>query len=78
MAAWSVKSLFGTKNIKFAQRKNLDVIIQNAAHLDAIGLPMATRFDLDEQNMARLPWDEEFFGCWAGFSQPKIGTLPET
>lgn len=68
---------YGTKNLKFVQRKNLDIIIQNTADLDAVGLPMATRFDLDERNIVTLPWTEEFFGCWSGYPHPKIGALTE-
>ncbi|WP_375588893.1 hypothetical protein ABWH89_18100 [Hoeflea alexandrii] len=69
---------YGTKQLKFHQRKRLDVIIQNAADLSEIGLAMATRFDLDAQNLADLPWTEEFFGCWRGWTHPRIGTLPES
>lgn len=66
---------YGTKNLKFVQRKDLDLIVQNAADLNAIGLPMATRFDLDEKNLATLPWTTEFFGCWGGYRHPRIGAL---
>lgn len=75
--AYACDVTFGTKNIKFVQRKHLDIIIQNSVDLGHIGLPMATRFDLDEENIARLPWDDEFFGCWTGRSHPKLGSLPE-
>jgi hypothetical protein len=69
---------YGTKNLKFVQRKNLDLIVQNAADLNAMGLSMATRFDLDDTNIVLLPWTEEFFGCWSGNTHPKIGSLPES
>jgi hypothetical protein len=68
---------YGTKNLKFVQRKNLDLIIQNAADLSAVGLPMATRFDLDAKNIITLPWTTEFFGCWSGYRHPRIGSLTE-
>lgn len=68
---------FGTKNLKFIQRRGLDLIIQNAADLDAIGLPLATRFDLDNRNVVDLPWTDESFGCWAGHRHPKLGSLTE-
>lgn len=68
---------YGTKNLKFVQRKDLDLIVQNAADLDLVGLPMATRFDLDARNLVTLPWTEEFFGCWTGYEHPKIGALTE-
>lgn len=68
---------YGTKNLKTYQRLTKDIIIQNAADLDSIGLPMATRFDLDERNLVTLPWTSEFFGCWTGFPSPVIGALTE-
>jgi hypothetical protein len=68
---------FGTKTLKTAQRRRLDVIIQNFEELKAIGLPTATRFDLDPGNLADLPWTPEFFGCWKGFKHPRIGALTE-
>lgn len=69
---------FGTKNLKFIQRKTLDIIVQNSADLTAMGLSMATRFDLDQENIIVLPWTEEFFGCWSGYTHPKIGALSES
>lgn len=69
---------YGTKNLKFLQRKHLDIIIQNAADLDAMGLAVATRFNLDANTLADLPWPPEFFGCWSGREHPRIGTLLET
>lgn len=50
---------YGTRNLKLGQRDELDLIIQNAAQLERLGLPMATRFDLDLMNI--LPWCSEFF-----------------
>lgn len=68
---------YGTKHIKFVQRKGLDLIIQNASDLDMLGLPYATRFALDEDCSATLPWNPNFFGCWDGFPNPAISFLPE-
>lgn len=68
---------YGTKNLKFIQRKTLDIIVQNHDDLDSMGLSMATRFDLDPKNVAVLPWTEEYFGCWTGYQHPKIGALSE-
>lgn len=67
---------FGTKNLKTWSRFDQDVIIQNSVDLDACGLAVATRFDMDPNNRATLPWTDEYFGCWSGRSSPKIGTLP--
>jgi hypothetical protein len=74
---YACRVAYGTKNIKFVQRKGLDLIIQNAADLDTLGLPYATRFALDEDCQAYLTWDEEFFGAWRGYPTPMISFLPE-
>ena len=66
---------YGTTTLKLMQRETVDLIIQNASDLNYIGLPRATRFDLDE--VAILPWTDEFFGCWPGYDSPYIGTLTE-
>ncbi len=69
---------FGTGSIKFDARKHVDLIIQNSTDLDEHNLSKATRFDLDPKQMARLPWNKEFFGCWSGFKSPIIARLTET
>lgn len=66
---------YGTKNLKIIHRQHLDLIVQNAEHLVQMGLPLATRFDLD--NIIELPWAVEFFGCWSGRSHPRIGSLTQ-
>lgn len=66
---------YGTSKLKIHQRQSLDLIIQNSRDLDTIGLPVATRFDLDE--IAQLPWDPEFFESWSGYQSPIIGSLTE-
>jgi hypothetical protein len=38
---------------------HIDFIVQNAARLDELDLPMAVRFDLSQANW--LPWAAEFF-----------------
>lgn len=66
---------YGTSHLKMTTRLHLDVIIQNAADLSMLGLPMATRFDLDRK--LHLPWTPEFFGVWRGYSSPRISALTE-
>ena len=66
---------FGTSQLKLARRLGLDLIVRRLADLDEIGLPTATRFDLD--TLALLPWDDRFFGCWSGFTTPVTGQLTE-
>lgn len=74
---FACKIAYGTKSIDFMRRRDVDLIIQNAADIHAMGLSMATRFDLDEKNIVTLPWNSEFFGCWSNHSHPRIGSLTE-
>ena len=67
---------FGTKNLKLIQRQGLDLIIQNSTDLSAMGLSVATRFDLDPETRAILLWNPAFFGCWTGKTTPKLCSLP--
>lgn len=64
---------YGTSNLKLMQREGQDLIIQNAADLRVIGLPRATRFDLDE--VLVMPWCPPHFDCWTGYESPVIGSL---
>ncbi len=73
--AYAVRVAYGTTTLKLMQRGHIDLIIQNAAELRIIGLPMATRFDLD--NTVMLPWTPTYFGCWSGYPSPLIATLTE-
>lgn len=68
---------YGTKNLKTWVRGNDDIIIQNSLHLDEIGLPFATRFNLDDNMRIILYWEPPHFDCWSGYSSPKIGHLTE-
>jgi len=70
-----VEVYFGTKNIKHVKRARIDLIVQNAADMDAMNLAYATRFDLAESVM--LPWDEESFGPWRGFPSPVLSFLDD-
>lgn len=66
---------FGTKSLKTHQRAELDIIIINSSDLDAMGLPMATRFDLDACNRIVMEWNVKNFKPWRGYVSPKIGAL---
>lgn len=68
---------YGTKNLRLFQRRHLDLIIQNAADLEELRLPVATRFVLDPDQIEIMPWTERFFGCWSGYEHPKISALSE-
>ncbi|MDH2402409.1 hypothetical protein QCM77_20940 [Bradyrhizobium sp. SSUT18] len=50
---------YGTKKLKLGYRDKVDLVIQNAAQIERLGLTMATRFDLDL--LLRVPWAVEFF-----------------
>jgi hypothetical protein len=69
----AVNVSYGTTNLKWMKRRKVDLIIQNAAALKEIGLPMATRFDLDHNNV--LPWCAEFFCIPKGYRSITVGSL---
>jgi len=66
---------YGTSNTKSDSRL-LDLIIGNANELALMGLPQATRFDLDLTLW--LPWCSEFFVPRPGQPTPVIGHLTQT
>jgi hypothetical protein len=71
----AVNVSYGTTKLKWFTRRYRDLIIQNAAVLKEIGLPMATRFDLDLMNF--LPWCAEFFCIPKNCSSIVVGHLNE-
>jgi hypothetical protein len=62
----------GRKYSKSFKRQAVDLIIQNPQD---VGLPRPTRFDLDR--LGTFLWQPPFFGCWQGYTSPKIGSLTE-
>lgn len=66
---------YGTSNLKVGQKLLDDVIIQNMGDLNAIGLLQATRFVLNPMQRVILPWTTQHFGCWSGYTSPRLGTL---
>lgn len=50
---------YGTTILDSNKFGHIDFIVQNAARLDELDLPMAVRFDLSQANW--LPWAAEFF-----------------
>ncbi len=72
---FACKVAYGTRELKIIKRGEVDLIVQHPPHIQQFGLPRPTRFDLD--CVATLPWNEEFFGCWAGHQSPVIGSLTE-
>ena len=67
-----IEVTYGTSRLKLDNRP-LDLIIQNASELAAMGLPQVTRFDLDQT--VWLPWCAEFFEPRSGQNTPIIGHL---
>ena len=75
VGTFACRIAYGTTYLKYVQRRYLDLIIQDPADLDQIGLAHPTRFDLD--SIALLPWASEFFAVWRGYRTPRIGALTE-
>jgi len=69
----ALRVAIGTKNLKFPERQNIDLIVQNSRLISEFGLAMATRFDVEQWVI--LPWTTEFFGCWSNRTTPIIGRL---
>jgi hypothetical protein len=68
LSGYACRVAYGTTRLKVVQRRDRDLIIQETGDLSAVGLARATRFDPDAT--ATLPWTEDFFGCWTGYSSP--------
>jgi hypothetical protein len=66
---------YGTKNLKILTRQDKDLIIQNVSDLKAMGLPAATRFNIEKTQRINLLWGPENFACWPGRSHPRLGSL---
>ena len=75
LGGFACEIAYGTKNLKTVARRDKDIIIQNSSHLDEIGLPMATRFQLDLDCRVVLEWSLANFKPWPGYRTPRIGQL---
>lgn len=72
---FACKIAYGTKTLRAWARHDRDIIIQNTSDLDEMGLAVATRFVLDEDQCIVMPWKPPHFGCWTGRRSPRIGSL---
>ena len=55
-----------------------DLVIGNMSNLDQLGLKKPTRFVINSgSQMVIMPWTEEFFKPWTGYSTPILSSLPE-
>jgi hypothetical protein len=70
----AVEVCYGTSKLK-KDLFPLDLFIENAAQLNLLGLPQATRFEIDRT--LQLPWAKEFFEPRDGTKTPIIGRLTE-
>jgi hypothetical protein len=69
---------YGTSKLKTGRRPN-DFIIANAATLDIVRLPNATRFDLDD--FVWMPWAKPWFvprDASDALATPVISVLPDS
>ncbi len=71
--SYAVRVAYGTSTLKIEQRGNIDIIAQSQSDLDANGVAVPTRFDLE--NTALIPWEEPECGCWRGKYSPVLGNL---
>lgn len=66
---------YGTKNLKLLTREGKDLIVQNVSDLNAMGLPAATRFNIQDSYRVNLLWGPSNFACWPNRSHPRLGSL---
>lgn len=71
---FSIRVAYATSKINKPHRAGVSVTVSDAGQVSVCGLAVPTRIDLDTQ--ATIPWDEEYCGCWRGFSSPILGKLP--
>lgn len=74
--ATAVRVCYGTTKLRFPQRANIDLIVQNSSDLDACGLLRPTRFIIDPSQQVILRWGETHFQPWTGYGHPRRGMLP--
>lgn len=72
----AVRVCYGTTKLKFPQRANIDLIVQNSSDLDACGLLRPTRFVVDPSQQVILRWGDTYFKPWTGCAHPRLGMLP--
>ena len=70
----AVEVCYGTSQLK-KDRFPLDLFIENTSQLNLLGLPQATRFEIDRT--LRLPWAREFFEPRDRSKTPLIGRLSQ-
>src|SRR5215207_2633676 len=71
---FSVRVAYGTKELDKQTRGDIDLIIESESDVEACGLAIPTRFDLELT--AVILWEPPLCNCWRGRLTPKIGELP--
>ncbi|MBM1814540.1 hypothetical protein JQX09_18205 [Sulfitobacter pseudonitzschiae] len=74
--ATAVRVCYGTTKLKFPQKANIDLIVQNSSDLDGCGLLRPTRFVIDPSQQTVLLWGDKYFEPWSGSKHPRRGMLP--
>jgi hypothetical protein len=74
--ATAVRVCYGTTKLRFPQKANVDLIVQNSSDLDEGGLLRPTRFVLDPEQQVILRWNEVNFRPWSNCGHPRRGSLP--
>lgn len=74
--AIALRIAYGTSKIRFPEKANADLIIQNLSDLDDCGLKSPTRFVINPNQQIIRPWTTEFFAPWGGSGTPRRGQLP--
>lgn len=72
--SYAVHLAYGTKQLSKDTRGDIDLIIESKADMDACGVAVPTRFDLE--TTAAIVWEPPDFDCWRGRYSPVLGTLP--
>jgi hypothetical protein len=71
---YAIHVAYGTSQLDKDKRGDIDLIIEDAADINACGIALATRFDLE--NTAAIVWEPPEFDCWHGRYSPVLGSLP--
>ena len=68
---------YGTSQ-KLEKAHSNDLVVANVSFLNQLGLKKPTRFVIHTgHQMVILPWIEEFFRPWTGYTSPVLSSLPE-
>lgn len=74
VSGYAVRVAYGTSSLDKDTRGKIDLIIESQSDVDACGLAVPTRFDLEET--AIIPWETPDCDCWHGRYSPVLGELP--